>query len=93
MAATLATFQAGFPEFASGDPVLIQAKLNEASRQIDLVGAGALADDFVYLLTAQKLAKLPSGNTSKLVNKDGSTVYDDDLARIRRDVSSGLGIT
>jgi hypothetical protein len=87
------TFIARFPEFAGGDPTTGAAKLAEATRQINVPLWGALADDGIYLLTAQKLARSPFGNSAKLSTTDGKTVYDDELYRIRMDVSSGYRAT
>lgn len=87
------TFIARFPEFAGNDPALGALKLAEATRQINVPLWGALADDGIYQLTAQKLAKTPWGNSSKLSTADGTTVYDDELLRLRADVSSGFRVT
>jgi hypothetical protein len=91
--ADITTFTGSFPEFAGTDPVLLQAKMNEATRQIDLTIAGALSDDIIYLLTAQKLARTPFGNNAKLSTMDGSTVYDAELAELRSYISSGYRLT
>ena len=90
--ADYATFVAEYPEFAATDQALVMAKLNRAIGELDSVVWGTLFDNGVYLLTAQKLAKMPSGNTSKLVSKDGSTVYDDDLDLLRAIVVGGIRV-
>lgn len=87
------TFVARFPEFAGGDAALGAQKLAESARQINVPLWGALADDGIYQLTAQKLAKTPFGNSAKLSTTDGKTVYDDELLRLRADVSSGYRAT
>lgn len=87
------TFISRFPEFAGSDPTIGAAKLSEATRQINVPLWGALSDDGIYLLTAQKLARLPFGNSAKLSTADGTTVYDDELMRLRMDVSSGYRAT
>lgn len=82
--ADLANFKTRFPEFAAAglnDPML-QAYLDDAIAQIDVSSCGTLSDQIIYLLTAQALALSPSGNTATLVNRDGSTVYDERLARV-----------
>lgn len=87
------TFIQRFPEFAGLDPAIGTPKLAEATRQINVPLWGPLADDGIYQLTAQKLAKTPMGNTAKLSTTDGKTVYDDELMRLRADVSSGFRAT
>lgn len=81
---TYSAFVTEFPEFAGSDSGLVTAKLNAAALEIDASVCGALADQLVYYLAARKLAIMPSGNTSKLINRDGSTVYDEEIARLRR---------
>ncbi len=87
------TFIARFPEFAGCDVAIGTPKLLEATRQISVPRWGALSDDGIYLLTAQKLARAPFGNAAKLSTTDGKTVYDDELERLRMDVSSGFRAT
>lgn len=79
-----ADFIAAYPEFAGTDSNLRAAKMAAAVREIDASACGTLSDDLIYALTARKLALSPTGDTSKLVNKDGSTVYDDEIKRLRR---------
>ncbi len=87
------TFIARRPEFAGYDATMGALVIVEATRQIDATLWGPLADDGISLLAAQKLAKEPSGNSAKLVNQDGSTVYDMELDRLRMDVSGGYRVT
>lgn len=82
MAATYAQFILEFPEFAAVDSALVNAKLNAAILEVDVDACGTLADQITYYKTARKLAKMPSGNTSKLVEDDGRTVYDSELDRL-----------
>lgn len=79
MAASYSQFVVEFPEFLGVDSALVTAKLNASVLEVDVGACGTLSDQLTYYLTAQKLAKMPSGNTSKLVNKDGSTVYDSQI--------------
>jgi hypothetical protein len=81
--ATYNQFVVEFPEFAGDDPTLVTAKLNAAILEVDTVVCGALSDEITYYITARKLALMPTGNTSKLQNDDGSTVYDGELMRLR----------
>lgn len=87
------TFIQRFPEFSGGDATIGALKLAEATRQISVPLWGPLSDDGIYLLTAQKLAKTPMGNAAKLSTTNGTTVYDDELMRLRADVSSGMRAT
>ena len=87
------TFLGSYPEFGGTDPALVQAKMSEAERQIDLTIAGTLSDDLIYLLTAQKLARTPFGNDAKLSTMDGTTVYDAELYTLRSFIASGYRIT
>lgn len=91
--ADVPTFLAGYPEFQGADPTLVTAKMAEAQRALDPTQWGLLSDDGIYLLTAQKLSRSPWGNSAKLSTTDGRTVYDDDLDRMRQDVSSGYRVT
>ena len=84
-----ATFILKYDEFAGYDATAGAAMLADSVAQINAAVWGTLADQGVYLLTAQRLAKKPGGNTAKLVNKDGTTVYDDELDRLRADVVGG----
>jgi hypothetical protein len=90
--ATYAQFIVEFPEFAGSDPAFVQAKMNVATLEVDATIWQDLYDQGVYLTTAQKLARAPSGNSGKLVNKDGTTVYDDDLDRYRTMVTGGIRV-
>lgn len=91
--ADLTTFLTRFPEFAQIDPVFGQSKLDEATRQLDPTIFLTTSDDAIYLLAAKKLALSPSGNTGKLVNKDGSTVYDAELDRLVTEAVGGYRVT
>lgn len=91
--ATWTEFAQRYPEFSGLDAAIGTPKLAEAARQINVALWGALSDDGIYLLTAQKLARSPFGNSAKLSTTNGTTVYDDELMRLRQDVSSGFRAT
>jgi hypothetical protein len=91
--ADLTTFQTRFPEFAQGDAIFLQSKIDEATRQLDPTIFLTTLDDAIYLLAAKKLALSPSGNTGKLVNKDGTTVYDGELDRLITEAVGGYRVT
>lgn len=93
MATVYRDFIQRFPEFAGADEAMINAKLAEATRQVDPTMTDPPLTDLIYQLTAQKLAKTPFGNTAKLSTNGGGTVYDDELDRLRADAARGLGIT
>ena len=58
MSWTAATFKARWSEFAPTDDAVVQAALDEATRQINAAAFGARADDAIGLLAAHKLAVL-----------------------------------
>lgn len=76
--ADLANFKLRFPELAAAglNDGMLQAYLDDMIVQVDATACGVMSDQIIYLKTAQALALSPSGNTSTLVNKDGTTVYD-----------------
>ena len=85
-----ATFLVSYPEFSDTNPDLVTAKMEEAVRQLDPTVFGATLDDATYLLTAQKLAKMPMGNAALIDATTGRTVYDEELLRLRREATSGI---
>ncbi len=91
--ATIAAFFVAYPEFQGTAEELVTAKMAEATRQLDVVQWDTLADDGIYLLTAQKLARTPFGNSAKLSTKDGTTIYDAELDELRGFVASGFRAT
>ncbi len=92
MAADYTTFVTGYPEFEGTNRELVTQKMAEAVLQLDGPTWGTWYDLGVYLLTAQKLARSPFGNSAKL-KSDGSTVYDAELERLTAAVASGYRVT
>ncbi len=80
-----------FPEFngQNRNLTLIQAKLNEATLQIDSCVWGAYTAMGVLYLAAHLLATSPFGQNAKLVAKDGETVYSKNYRRLLRTVTAG----
>lgn len=87
-----ADFIGSFPEFAGAPQALIQAKLDEAARNMDLPVWGALADDGISYLAAHKLATSPAGQNARLITKDGTSTYLLEYRRLCRIVGSGFRV-
>lgn len=81
---TYAEFVAAYPEFAPADETLVGLKLVDADLRTSTSYAAEVRDIRVGLLAARLLALSPYGRDMRLVNKDGSTVYDADLAAMDR---------
>lgn len=88
-----AAFVTQFPEFEGVETALLDAVLAAAALEVDVEVWGAKASQGIAYKAARKLALSPLGNTAKLVNKDGSTVYDRELDRLVRQVASGFRVT
>lgn len=89
----ITAFLIRFPEFGEVDHPLLQAKLDEASREIDAGVWLTRADDGQGYLAAHLLAMSPMGNAAKLVAKDGSTTYETHYKRLVRVVTAGIRTT
>lgn len=63
---TVAEFRAHFPEFQNAPETLIQAKLNEATLEVDPDQWGPKTDSGIRYLTAHKLALSPWGTAARL---------------------------
>lgn len=94
---TVDTFRTAFPEFASTDAGLVQAKLTEAALSIDpnvwrlkaTVGQGYLA---AHLITLS-----PKGQNARMVvtTKEGTqatTTYWGHFKRLQREVTRGMAV-
>lgn len=92
MAVTATSFKTAFPEFANADNTLVAAVITRAAADCPADTWGDLTDRGVELVTAQALALSPNGRGTQLVNKDGSTVYDQRLIDLKRAVTLG-GVT
>lgn len=89
MAVTVSSFIESYPEFTGTDTTLIQRKLIDAALQVPAGIWGAQTDAGVELTTAHLLALAPFGEGSRLVNKDGTTIYEGRLQTMQRQVAGG----
>lgn len=89
MSWTAATFKARWSEFAPTDDAVVQAALDEATRQINAAAFGARADDAIGLLAAHKLAVSPQGMSARLESDQGRTVYLAEYERLMRSAGGG----
>lgn len=86
---TAAAFKVEFPEFASADDTLVDAKLADAAARTGADVWGSKWEMGVKYKAARLLALSPFGRKMRLVNNDGSTVYDADIKAMVRSVTSG----
>ncbi len=84
-------FLAAYPEFATAPSALVAAKLADAEKRTSLDIFGDARDLRVGLLAARLLALSPFGRDMRLVETDGKTVYDDDIARMNTAFAFGVG--
>lgn len=82
----------GFPEFSDAGQALVEAKLAEAERNIDIEVWGDQAEDGVCYLAAHLICTSPSGVMARLVSKDGSTTYLKRFKQMSMEVSSGYRV-
>lgn len=82
-----AAFLVRYGEFSTAGTDLIDAALTDAATEIDATIYGVKYDAAHGLLTAHKLAVSPYGRSARLVNDDGTTTYEKELTRIRREVA------
>jgi hypothetical protein len=93
MAVTVQRFQKSFTEFKDTEMQLIQQKLDAAILRTNATTFGDLTDQAVMLLTAHLLAISPEGEKVRLVKTSSETIYSDELNRMRREATIGLGRT
>jgi hypothetical protein len=89
MSVTVAQLKERFPEFTSADDALIQARLDQALRSIDVIVWGELADDGQATLAAHLLALSPFGTQAGLRQGEGAeskTIYQDTIEELQRRV-------
>lgn len=86
---TVAEFLVAFPEFTGAPEPLIQAKLDMAVLRTSDTVWGALYAVGVMTRTADLLAKSPHGRKMRMVEKDGTTAYTEDLRTMVRRVAIG----
>jgi len=71
----LAGFRALFPEFAKANDALVQSRLDQAAKRLDVAVWGIRIDEGHGLLTAHLLALSPFGQAARLVSDKGQTTY------------------
>jgi len=84
-----ATFKINRPEFASVDDPVVESAIDKATQLCPVSRWGSLQDQGIELRTAKALALSPFARNMALASKDGSTVYDEELAMLIRTVAAG----
>lgn len=92
MAITETDFKKAFPEFATAPSDLVTSKLAYGDSLTPVGIWGDLKEQGAFLYCARFLALSPFGRKVGLVNKQDVTNYDEDLARLRRTVTSGFRV-
>lgn len=86
---TASELQAAYPEFKAAPALLINQKVGEAASEIDPTTWGARYTRAVMLYAAHLLALTPEGE--KMRRKDGTTVYQERWASLKRITALGRG--
>lgn len=91
---TVSNFLVEYPEFKDAPISLVQAKLQDALilTPCQVWSAGLLRKQGTFLHCARLLALSPFARHMKLVNKDGSTLYDSQLLKLKQTVTSGFRV-
>lgn len=92
MAVTVSTFLESFPEFAGTDATLIGRKLIDAAAQVPGSVWGAKQDQGIELTAAHMLALSPFGEPGRLVDDDGTTIYEKRLRTMQVQVAGGARV-
>jgi len=99
VAVSFSTFVVSFPAFKRTERPVVEAKIAEATRQVDAAVWGALADDGIGYLAAHLLAMMPGGEHARLVPKNAKpirgealTTYERQYKRLVRQVASGFRV-
>ena len=100
MAVTAASFKIAFPEFDRVANALIEAKLAEATRELNAEQWADLFDDGVSYLAANLLSMAPQGQnarlqpaTARVTREDALTTYERRFRQLQIIVSSGRRVT
>ena len=83
MAMSLDKFKVLFPEFGQTPDPVLQAHLDQAAVEFDVVVWRGLLEGAHGLLTAHKLSCSPYGQAARLNAKDGRTTYLAEYERLR----------
>jgi len=86
---TVAEFKTQYPEFIEAGDVLIQAKLDDATAQVDADIWGAKSEIGIGLTTAHLLSLSPYGSNARLEKEPFRTIYGERLRNMQSDVASG----
>lgn len=89
MAVTADQLKAAHPEFANVDDDLVNSAIQDAALLCPDTVWGDFADQGTRYRACRLLALSPMGRDVRLVNKDGSTVYDEQIELLVKIVSPG----
>ncbi len=92
MALTESKFRDEYPEFKTAGSVLVCAKLGHAKDDTDASVWLTKTDHAVGLRTAHLLALSQFGQNSRLIAKDGTTIYEKQLGKLLAEVASSPGV-
>ncbi len=100
MAVDYSSFVKAFPAFKKTSRDLVEAKIAEASREVDAVVWGELADDGIGYLAAHLMSMAPGGEHARLVPRNAKvvrgealTTYERHYKRLVKMVASGFRVT
>ncbi len=93
----LPAFRVSFPEFAGATDVLVQAKLDAATLEVDAQLFGRFYDSAHGYLTAHHLTQSPYGQNARMVPKAGgigeqSSTYWAQFVRLRAFATVGFRV-
>lgn len=89
-APSIAQFKARYPEFATASDTLVQAVIDDAAQMFAADVMGVQHTQAVAAQAADFMARSPFARDMKLVLKDGSTAYGDQVERLRRIAAIGI---
>lgn len=88
--ASVASFQARFPEFANTDSDLIESVLSEATLELQSDVWGDRLGEAILYLAAHKLAISPFGEPARLSDSSKDDIYMKAFKRLRSRAILGL---
>jgi len=87
------TFRARFPFFANVNPLMVAVVIQEATNQVDASVFRQNTDAAIGYLAAHLLAIDPQGSDTRLVAKDGSTMYGKMYENLRLAMTVGIAVS
>lgn len=87
---TIDEFRQWHQEFRSASDDLIGLHLASATLKVAPDVYGEFTEDAIRLKAAHSLAMTPFGQSARLVAEDGSTIYEKQLATIRRSTAQNM---